>query len=154
MLRISWVTVTRRIFHLPSGECPVSIRECIAKRTRTNFRQVRFDISGFVKHPKTVQSIKINSKVDEGVWNELKALASEMHQNLSGLLTEAIRDYVQRKRVRPVVLNPHFSPVGADIAQQICFHKGFSDRAEYQCVFLGKENPLWEQRSSEIVSIW
>jgi hypothetical protein len=24
-------------------------------------------------------------------------------------------------------LSPHISPVGADIAQQICFHKGFSD---------------------------
>jgi hypothetical protein len=50
--------------------------------------------------------------------------------------------------------SPHISPVGADIAQQICFHKGFSDRAEYQCVFPREENSLWEQRSSEIVSIW
>ena len=50
--------------------------------------------------------------------------------------------------------SPHVSPVGANIAQQICFHKVFSDRAEYQCVFPRKENTLWEQRSSEIVSIW
>jgi predicted transcriptional regulator len=49
-------------------------------------------------------AIKISSKVDEQVWNELKALADETHQNMSGLLTEAIRDYVQRRRVRPVVL--------------------------------------------------
>jgi len=52
-----------------------------------------------------MQSIKISSKVDEDTWNELKALAAETHQNVSGLLTEAIRDYVQRKRVRPVVLS-------------------------------------------------
>ncbi|MGD8619590.1 MAG: hypothetical protein PVH54_10455 [Gammaproteobacteria bacterium] len=50
-------------------------------------------------------SIKISSKVDEDTWNDLKALASETHQNLSGLLTEAIREYVARKRVRPVVMN-------------------------------------------------
>ena len=49
-------------------------------------------------------SIKISSKVDEQVWQELKALAAESHQNLSGLLTEAIREYVKRRRVRPDVL--------------------------------------------------
>jgi predicted transcriptional regulator len=63
------------------------------------------DISGFVNHPSKMHSIKISSKVDEDTWNELKALASETHQNLSGLLTEAIREYVTRKRVRPVVMN-------------------------------------------------
>jgi predicted transcriptional regulator len=51
-----------------------------------------------------MQSIKISSKVDEDIWNELKALAKESHQNVSGLLTEAIRDYLLRKRIRPVVL--------------------------------------------------
>lgn len=52
-----------------------------------------------------MQSIKISSKVDEAVWNELKALARERHQNVSGLLTEAISEYVRRKRVRPLVLD-------------------------------------------------
>jgi predicted transcriptional regulator len=52
-----------------------------------------------------MDSIKISSKVDEDIWNELKALAAETHQNVSGLLTEAIREYVTRKRVRPIVLN-------------------------------------------------
>jgi predicted transcriptional regulator len=52
-----------------------------------------------------MQSIKISSKVDEDTWNELKALASETHQSVSCLLTEAIHDYVRRKRVRPEVLN-------------------------------------------------
>jgi predicted transcriptional regulator len=51
-----------------------------------------------------MQSIKISSKVDEAIWNELKALAAETHQNVSGLLTEAISEYVTRKRVRPEVL--------------------------------------------------
>ena len=52
-----------------------------------------------------MQNIKISSKVDEEVWNELKLIAQESHQNVSGLLTEAIRDYVQRRRVRPEVLS-------------------------------------------------
>ena len=63
------------------------------------------DISGFVNQPARMQSIKISSKVDEDAWNELKALAAETHQNVSGVLTEAIRDYIKRKRVRPEVLN-------------------------------------------------
>ena len=49
-------------------------------------------------------AIKISSKVEEKVWGDLKALASESHQNVSGLLTEAIAEYVRRRRVRPVVL--------------------------------------------------
>ena len=48
--------------------------------------------------------VKISSKVDEDAWNELKALAAETHQNLSGLLTEAIREYLTRRRVRPMVM--------------------------------------------------
>ena len=51
-----------------------------------------------------MQNIKISSKVDEATWNELKALAKERHQNVSGLLTEAISEYVKRKRFRPEVL--------------------------------------------------
>jgi predicted transcriptional regulator len=63
------------------------------------------DISGFVNHPPIMHSIKISSKVDEATWNELKTLAAETHQNVSGLLTEAIREFVARKRLRPDVLN-------------------------------------------------
>lgn len=48
-------------------------------------------------------AIKISSKVESAVWADLKELATESHQNVSGLLTEAIREYVQRRRVRPVV---------------------------------------------------
>jgi len=49
-------------------------------------------------------AIKISSKVEKAVWDELRALAEESHQNVSGLLTEAIREYVRRRRVRPEVL--------------------------------------------------
>lgn len=49
-------------------------------------------------------NIKISSKVDEAAWEDLKQLASESHQNISGVLTEAIRDYVRKRRVRPAVL--------------------------------------------------
>jgi predicted transcriptional regulator len=51
-----------------------------------------------------MKAIKISSKVDEDAWEELRELARESHQNISGLLSEAIREYVTRRRVRPVVL--------------------------------------------------
>jgi predicted transcriptional regulator len=51
-----------------------------------------------------MSAIKISSKVDEKVWAELRAMAEESHQSVSGLLTEAISEYVQRRRVRPDVL--------------------------------------------------
>lgn len=52
-----------------------------------------------------MSTIKISSKVEEKVWEDLRLLAKESHQNVSGLLTEAIGDYIQRRRVRPEVLN-------------------------------------------------
>lgn len=52
-----------------------------------------------------MKPIKISSKVDEDAWNELRELARESHQNISGLLSEAIREYVARRRIRPVVLS-------------------------------------------------
>jgi predicted transcriptional regulator len=65
----------------------------------------KLDRSIFVNHSSEMQNIKISSKVDEAVWSELKALAKEQHQNVSGLLTEAISEYVKRRRIRPEVLN-------------------------------------------------
>ncbi len=49
-------------------------------------------------------AIKISSKVDESAWRDLRAIAEESHQSIGGLLTEAIRDYVRRRRVRPEVM--------------------------------------------------
>jgi hypothetical protein len=34
-----------------------------------------------------------------------RELARESHQSISGMLTEAIRDYLRRKRVRPEVMD-------------------------------------------------
>jgi predicted transcriptional regulator len=50
-------------------------------------------------------AIKISSKVEEKQWRALQELAREAHQNISGLLTEAIGDYVRKRRLRPEVLD-------------------------------------------------
>ena len=52
-----------------------------------------------------MSTIKISSKVEESTWNELRQFAQESHQSISGLLTEAIQDYLRRRRVRPEVLD-------------------------------------------------
>ena len=64
----------------------------------------KLDMSSLVNHSNIMQNIKISSKVDEDAWIELKALAQESHQSVSGVLTEAIREYVRRRRIRPEVL--------------------------------------------------
>ena len=51
-----------------------------------------------------MKAIKISSKVDQAAWDDLRELARESHQSISGLLSEAIREYVVRRRVRPVVV--------------------------------------------------
>ena len=48
-------------------------------------------------------TIKFSSKIDEETWAELKLLAQESHQNISGLLTEEVSDYVSKRRLRPSV---------------------------------------------------
>ncbi len=48
-------------------------------------------------------TVKMSSVVDQAVWEDFKALARESHQSISGLLTDALREYLARKRVRPVV---------------------------------------------------
>lgn len=55
-------------------------------------------------HDSTVPTIKVSSKVEEAAWNELKEMAAESHRSVSGLLTEAVEEYVARRRVRPDVL--------------------------------------------------
>jgi predicted transcriptional regulator len=50
-------------------------------------------------------SIKISSKVEQAEWKALQDLAKESHQSISGLLTEAIRDYVRKRRLRPAVMD-------------------------------------------------
>ena len=50
-----------------------------------------------------MSAVKISSEVDEAVWRELEALADQSHVQVSGLLTEAIRDYLRKRRVRSQV---------------------------------------------------
>jgi predicted transcriptional regulator len=50
-------------------------------------------------------AIKISSKVEEAQWQALPELARESHQSISGLLTEAISDFVRKRRLRPAVLD-------------------------------------------------
>jgi len=64
---------------------------------------IRLALEEYVKKRCSYKS-KISSKVDESAWNDLKQLAQESHQNISGILTDAIKDYVHKRRVRPVVL--------------------------------------------------
>lgn len=50
-------------------------------------------------------SIKISSKVEQAEWRALQDLAKESRQSISGLLTEAISDYVRKRRLRPAVMD-------------------------------------------------
>ena len=51
-----------------------------------------------------MSAIKISSKVEESAWKNLRELAKESNQSISGVLTEAIEDYLRRHRVRPEVM--------------------------------------------------
>jgi predicted transcriptional regulator len=48
--------------------------------------------------------IKISSKVEQREWEALQAIASESQQSIAGLLSEAVADYVRKRRLRPAVL--------------------------------------------------
>ena len=49
--------------------------------------------------------IKISSKVEQREWQALQAIARESKQSIAGLLTEAVADYVRKRRLRPIVLS-------------------------------------------------
>ena len=53
----------------------------------------------------TMAKIKISSKVEQREWEALQALARESNQNISGLLSEAVADYVRKRRLRPEVMS-------------------------------------------------
>jgi len=48
--------------------------------------------------------IKISSKVEQSEWEALQAIAYESNQSIAGLLSEAVADYVRKRRLRPEVL--------------------------------------------------
>ena len=49
--------------------------------------------------------IKISSKVEQSEWEALQSIAIESQQSISGLLSEAVADYVRKRRLRPAVLS-------------------------------------------------
>jgi hypothetical protein len=49
--------------------------------------------------------IKISSKVEQREWEALQAIAYESNQSIAGLLSEAVADYVRKRRLRPQVLS-------------------------------------------------
>jgi len=49
--------------------------------------------------------IKISSKVEQREWKALQALAKESNQSISGVLSEAVGDYVRKRRLRPAVVD-------------------------------------------------
>ena len=51
-----------------------------------------------------MRTIKVSSKVEAAAWRELQAAARESHRSISGLLTEAVQEWLRRRRVRPDVL--------------------------------------------------
>jgi len=52
-----------------------------------------------------VAKIKISSKVEQREWEALQAIAYESNQSIAGLLSEAVADYVRKRRLRPEVLS-------------------------------------------------
>ena len=67
-------------------------------------RLTKLDLSRQTIYNSSMLNIKISSKVKESAWKDLKHLASEQNRNISSVLTEAVEEYIQRKRLRPVVL--------------------------------------------------
>ena len=49
--------------------------------------------------------IKISSEVEQREWEALQAIAAESQQSIAGLLSEAVADYVRKRRLRPAVLS-------------------------------------------------
>lgn len=49
--------------------------------------------------------VKISSKVEQREWEALQALARASNQSISGMLSEAVAEYVARKRLRPEVMD-------------------------------------------------
>lgn len=45
--------------------------------------------------------IKVSTLVEKKVWEEMKDLSEETHQSLSGMVMEALEEYIRRKRLSP-----------------------------------------------------
>jgi len=49
-------------------------------------------------------SIKISTIVDEAIWKDFKKHSEESHQSISHLMNQAIKDFLRKRRMRPVFL--------------------------------------------------
>jgi len=49
-------------------------------------------------------SVKISSSMDEMVWEDLQRHSKESSQSISGLLTKAVKEFLNRKTLRQEVL--------------------------------------------------
>jgi hypothetical protein len=76
--------------------------------------------------------IKISSEVEESVWNDLRDVTEESHKNISGLLTEAIRDSLRRRCVRPIVL--------------VHVQRSFSENEEFGRLLAEQPGPVLDSR--------
>ena len=48
--------------------------------------------------------VKISSKMEESTWESLRKMSEETDRSISGLLCEAVEEYVARKSIRSDVL--------------------------------------------------
>lgn len=48
-------------------------------------------------------AIVISAKLDEAIWNELRGLARATGRDVSEVLSEAVEEYLARRRARPDV---------------------------------------------------
>lgn len=50
-------------------------------------------------------AIKISSKIDQKVWKAMLQVSKENHQSISGLLTQAVEEFLKRRTLRSEVLD-------------------------------------------------
>ena len=49
-------------------------------------------------------NVKISTLVDENTWKEVKLFSKKNHVSLSGMVSEALREHLFKKRLRPEFL--------------------------------------------------
>jgi len=51
-----------------------------------------------------MKAIKISSKMNEVTWKALQKVSHDTHRSISGILSEAVEDYLKRRTIRADVL--------------------------------------------------
>lgn len=49
--------------------------------------------------------VKVNADIDQRVWKDFRNHAFESGQSIPTLLSEALREFLARRRVRPIVMS-------------------------------------------------